>query len=55
MADERTPRNGQRPPAGDGRPPADGRRSAGLPFGRRRRTAASALVAMVVAMASAPC
>ena len=51
MADERTPRNGQRPPAGDGRPPADGRRGAGLPFGRRRRTAASALVAMVVAMA----
>jgi hypothetical protein len=51
MADERTPRNGQRPPVGDGRPPADGRRGAGLPFGRRRRTAASALVAMVVAMA----
>ena len=50
MADERTPRDGQ-PPAGDGRPPADGRRGAGLPFGRRRRTAASALVAMVVAMA----
>jgi hypothetical protein len=51
MADERTPTNGQQPPAGDGRPPEDGRRTAGLPFGRRRRTAASALVAMVVAMA----
>jgi hypothetical protein len=51
MTGERTPGNGQRPPTGDGRPPADGRRNAGLPFGRRRRTAASALVAMVVAMA----
>jgi uncharacterized protein len=50
MAGEQTPRSAQGP-AGDGRPPADGRRGAGLPFGRRRRTAASALVAMVVAMA----
>ena len=50
MVDGRTPRDGQ-PPAGHGRPAADGRRGAGLPFGRRRRTAASALVAMVVAMA----
>jgi len=44
MADERTPRDDQRPPA-------DGRSGAGLPFGRRRRTAASALVAMLVALA----
>ena len=51
MANERTPGNGTRPPAGEGRPSADGRRTGGLPFGRRRRTAASALVAMVVAMA----
>ena len=50
MADERTPRDVQRPPAGGERPPADGRRRAGLPFGRRRRTAASALVAMLVAL-----
>ena len=49
MAGEPTPRDGQRPPAGDGRPPAD-ERGAGLPFGRRRRTAASALVAMLVAL-----
>ena len=51
MADQRTPGDGQRPPAGDGRQPADERRGAGLPFGRRRRTAASALVAMLVALA----
>ena len=51
MTDERTPRDAQRPPAADSRPPADERRGAGLPFGRRRRTAASALVAMIVAMA----
>jgi hypothetical protein len=51
MADERTPRDFGPPPAGDEQPPADGRRGAGLPFGRRRRTAASALVAMLVALA----
>ena len=38
MADEPTPRDDQR-------------RDAGLPFGRRRRTAASALIAMLVALA----
>jgi uncharacterized protein len=42
--------DGVRPPAG-GEPPGDDQRSvAGLPFGRRRRTAASALVAMLVAL-----
>ena len=51
MADEQTPRDFRRPPAGDEPPPADGRRASGLPFGRRRRTAASALVAMLVALA----
>jgi hypothetical protein len=50
MADERTPRDVGPPPAGDEQPPADARRGAGLPFGRRRRTAASALVAMLVAL-----
>jgi hypothetical protein len=50
MADERTPRDDGPPPAGDERPPVDARRRAGLPFGRRRRTAASALVAMLVAL-----
>jgi uncharacterized protein len=51
MADPRTPGDGQRPH--DGRPqrPHDGRREDKLPYGRRRRTAASALVAMIVAMA----
>jgi uncharacterized protein len=56
MAPEGTPRDGRRPPAAVGRPPAaDGRASDGgrrdgrLPYGRRRRTAASALVAMLVA------
>ena len=58
MADEPTPRDpwhsgaqDPRPPAG-GEPPRDDQgRGAGLPYGRRRRTAASALVAMLVALA----
>ena len=51
MAGERTPRDERRPPDGDARPPQDGRRDDEQPYGRRRRTAASALVAMIVAMA----
>ncbi len=51
MADPRTPRDGQRPQGDDRRPPQDGRRGDKPPYGRRRRTAASALVAMIVAMA----
>jgi len=51
MADQRTPRDERWPPDGDARRPQDGRRDDKLPYGRRRRTAASALVAMVIAMA----
>jgi uncharacterized protein len=51
MTDERTPRDDRRPAPGDERPPADEGDDGGLPFGRRRRTAASALVAMLVALA----
>ncbi|MGE5228284.1 MAG: DUF459 domain-containing protein [Deltaproteobacteria bacterium] len=40
-----------RDPRRDGSASGDDRRAAGLPFGRRRRTAASALVAMLVALA----
>ena len=47
MAGDQTPRDERR----DGPAPGDERRDAGLPFGRRRRTAASALVAMLVALA----
>ena len=50
MAEERTPRD-ERRPDGATRQPQDGSRDDRLPFGRRRRTAASALVAMVIAMA----
>ena len=47
MAGDQTPRDDRR----DGPAPGDERHDAGLPFGRRRRTAASALVAMLVALA----
>ncbi len=47
MAGGRTPHDERR----DGPAPGDEHRDAGLPFGRRRRTAASALVAMLVALA----
>jgi len=57
MTDPRTPRDERgRPPLDggppqDGRPPQDGARDEKLPYGRRRRTAASALIAMLVALA----
>ena len=51
MAGQQTPGDERRPPDGDARRPQDGRRDGKLPYGRRRRTAASALVAMVIAMA----
>jgi hypothetical protein len=47
MAGDQTPRDER----GGGTDPGDERRRSGLPFGRRRRTAASALVAMLVALA----
>ena len=47
MAGDQTPRDER----GGGTDPGDERRGSGLPFGRRRRTAASALVAMLVALA----
>ena len=50
MADQRTPGGERQPPDGDPRRP-QGRPDGKLPYGRRRRTAASALVAMVIAMA----
>jgi hypothetical protein len=65
MADDQTRRDRRRaraqgpppesaagaPPRDAGSGPGDDRRDAGLPYGRRRRTAASALVAMLVALA----
>jgi lysophospholipase L1-like esterase len=48
MTDPRTPGHRRAaPPQGD---PLDGRRDDTLPYGRRRRTAASALIAMLVAL-----
>ncbi|HEX5641551.1 MAG TPA: DUF459 domain-containing protein [Thermoleophilia bacterium] len=47
MAGDQTPRDER----SGGTDPGDERRRSGLPFGRRRRTAASALVAMLVALA----
>ncbi|MGZ4200348.1 MAG: SGNH/GDSL hydrolase family protein [Thermoleophilia bacterium] len=50
MAGARTPSDERRPADGDAQRPQDGRDDK-LPYGRRRRTAASALVAMIIAMA----
>ena len=49
MTDDGHPDTGAPPPRTTAA--AGGRRRAGLPFGRRRRTAASALIAMLVALA----
>jgi hypothetical protein len=50
MTDPRTPRDERGGPPQDGTPPQDERKDGKLPYGRRRRTAASALVAMLVAL-----